>query len=173
MNALLTLVRPFVSILAHRDGPEDLPASQFLLGLVIVAHVSVYFVALTLLKADSARLYGMPFIDTAAQIVFFAGLLSAMGLKARILQTLTAAFGADALLNALIVPIALAINSTGTESSLAPVLSLALLAIMLWSLGVKGHILHRAVGFPYVVGVVIALGFVIVMISLERALFPA
>ncbi len=171
MNALLTLVRPFVGILAHRVGPDSLPASQFLLGLVIVAHVLVNVAILAVTNADSARLAAMPLIGTVAQAAFFSVLLSAMGFTARIVQTLTAMFGVDVLLGSLLVPIVLGLAAPGA-SAIAPVLSLAVIALMLWSLAVKGHILQRAVGLPYFVGVIIALAFSIAMLGLERTLFP-
>lgn len=173
MNALLTLVRPFAVILAHRAGPDSLPASQFLLGLVIVCHVIVYAVAMSVANADGARLIGMPLIDTAAQAIFFAVLLSAMGLSGRIVQTLTAAFGVDVLLYGLVLPILLAINVADAASLSGLLLSLTYFAIILWSLSVKGYILQRSAGFPYFVGVIIALAFALVLMMVDQALFPA
>ena len=172
MNALLTLLRPFVAILAHREGPESLPASRFLLGLVIACHLAVYAVGMSVSNASNARLLGMPLIDTVAQFAFFAVLLSAMGFRARILQTLTAVFGTDVLLNGIIVPMALAHGTPDAPTPLAPLISLAIIVVMLWSLAVKGHILQRAVGFPYFVGVIIALAFAIALLTVDQVLFP-
>ena len=172
MNALLTLVRPFVAILAHREGPEDLPASQFLLGLVIACHLVVSAMVVSVSNGGDVRVYAMPLIGTVAQFAFFAMLLSVMGFRSRILQTLIAVFGTDVLLNGIVVPMALASGTPDAPSPLAPLLSLAMIVVMLWSLAVKGHILQRAVGLPYFVGVIISLAFAIALMSVGHALFP-
>ncbi|MDH3646314.1 MAG: hypothetical protein OER80_06040 [Gammaproteobacteria bacterium] len=170
MQALITLIYPFLSIVAHRAGPEDLPRSSFLLGLVVVAHIAIYFAGMILLDVTAPRTLALPLLDTLTQLMFFSALLAGMGLQARLPQTLTAVFGADVLLNSLSVPVAMMVPET-SESFTDNLPALAAIGILLWSLGVKGHILHRAVGFPYFVGVLIALGFYIALLVLDTTLF--
>ena len=48
----------------------------------------------------------------------------------------------------------------------------ALLGLVIWSLVVTGHVLRRALSAPLIVGVLIAIVFYWVAISVQDALFP-
>lgn len=170
MHALIALTLPFVQIVAHRAGPQHLPASRFLLGLVIVLHVAVYYAAMLILEVPAPRAVALPFVDTIVQGVFFSGLLLFLGLQERLLQTLTAVFGADVLLNLLQLPLAV-IGPLSSGSPAAIISLLLLIALALWALGVKGHILRHSAGLPYFVGVALALAFLIGFLAIEQALF--
>ena len=168
MQTLITVIRPFLYIVAQRVGPDVLPRSRFLLTLVIATHIVVYYLGMIALEAAPERVLSMPVLDTVTQSAFFSALLLAMGLQDRLIQTLTAVFGADVVLNLISVPLALMPSSDSPELSF-PVL--ASILVLLWSLGVKGHILHRATGFPYFVGVLISAGFFIAFLWLDTAIF--
>ncbi|MBT8137834.1 MAG: hypothetical protein KJO54_12525 [Gammaproteobacteria bacterium] len=170
MQALITFVLPFVQIVAHRAGPQHLPASRFLLALVLALHIAVYYAAMVILEVPAARAVALPFVDTLTQSVCFAAVLLFLGLQGRMLQTLTAVFGADVLLNLLQLPLAV-FGPLSSGSPAAVVSLLLLIAIALWSLGVKGHILRHAAGLPYFVGVALALVFLIGFLAIEQALF--
>lgn len=172
MNALVTLVRPFVRIVAHQLGPDALPPSRLLLGLVITLHLAIYTLDLWVLDAAGPRLVALPLLDVVAQSLFFGVLLMAMGWAARVLQTLIAVFGADLVLGMLYLPVALGAQA-GPATAAGALASIAALGLLLLSLGVKGHILNRATGLPYVVGVVLAMGLTLTLLALDRALFPA
>lgn len=169
MHALITLTLPFIQIIAHRAGPQHLPASRFLLALVIVLHIAVYYAAMLILDVPAPRSFALPMVDTIVQGVLFSALLMFLGLQARVLQTLTAVFGADVLLNLLQLPLAV-IGPLSSDSPVALISLLSLIALALWSLGVKGHILRHAAGFPYFVGVALALAFLIGFLAIEQAL---
>lgn len=147
-----------------------MPASRMLLGLILVLHLAVYIFDLYLVDTRGSRLIAMPLLDTLAQFAFFGVLLLAMGFPGRILQTLTAVFGADLVLEIAYVPIALA-STAGSESLVGALGGLGALVLLLWSLAVKGHILERATGLPYFVGVTIALGFTLGLFALDTKLF--
>ncbi len=170
MRTLLALVSPFAAIAAHRAGPQHLPRSAFLLALVIVVHFLVYLLGMKVLGTPAPRFFVLPLLDTVAQAGFFALLLSAAGFRDRLTQTLTAVFGADALLNVLSVILAMASNASG-EAAVGILPAIAALVVMLWSLGVKGHILMHAAGFPYFVGVSLALGMFVFVIAVDYSIF--
>ncbi|NNF66186.1 MAG: hypothetical protein HKM98_01615 [Gammaproteobacteria bacterium] len=147
-----------------------MPRSEFLLGLVIALHIGVYFAGMILLEVGPQRTLALPLLDTVTQAVLFSLVLVFMQLKDRIVQSLTAVFGADVLLNLLSIPLAL-MSSASIDSAAGSLPALAAIVVLLWSLGVKGHILQRATGFPYFVGVVIALGFYIAVLMIDNSLF--
>ena len=84
MHALITLASPFIRIVAHRAGPQHLPASRFLLGLVIVLHVAVYYAAMLVLDVPAPRSVALPVVDTIVQGILFSALLLFLGLQARL-----------------------------------------------------------------------------------------
>jgi len=170
MQALITLLMPFVSIVAQRGGPENLPKSQFLLTLVITTHIVVSYLVLFAFDSEFSRVAALPLLDTVAQSAFFAALLLGMGLGTRLTQTLTAAFGADVLLNLVLLPLSVFPTSDTPELTFP---AIAIIFLLLWSLGIKGHILHRAIGVPYFVGVIISAGFFVAFYWLDMALFGA
>lgn len=170
MQAFITLTKPFLSIAAQRAGPEVLPKSQFLLTLIVGTHIVVYFAGMRALDAAPGRAVSLALLDTVTQCVFFSALLLIMGFRARLVQTLTAVFGADIVLNLVSLPLAMMSAANPPEMSF-PVL--ASILVLLWSLGVKGHILQRAVGVPYFVGVVSAAGFLVAFYVLDFAFYGA
>jgi hypothetical protein len=170
MQTLITLLKPFLLIVAQRVGPDVLPRSGFLLGLVIVTHMTVYYLGLLALDTSPQRTFAMPLLDTVTQYAFFSILVIGAGLRERLVQTLTAVFGADVVLNLIALPLAMVPVSDPPELTF-PVL--ASIIVLLWSLGVKGHILNRALGLPYFVGVLISAGFLIAFLSLNSAIFGA
>lgn len=172
MSAVLALLVPFLSIISHRAGPDVLPASRFLLGLVIFTHLMIYALGMYLGHAPPIEIISMPLIDMLAQVLFFSVLLGIAGFKARTLQTLIAAFGVDIIFNSVLLPVAWAMPEGGGVA-LPPLLSFFALAVLLWSIAVKGHIVHRAIGVPYFVAVLIALGFVVALYVAGQKLFGA
>lgn len=163
-------MRPFVGIVAHRVGPEILPASRLLLGVVFAIHMLIYMLDLYVLDTRGPRLLALPLLDASAQVLFFGGLLTVMGFPQRVLQTLTAAFGTDLVLELIYLPLAFA-SQAGAGSGIAALSALGALLLLLWSLAVKGHILERATGLPYFVGVTIALGFSLALYALDVVLY--
>ncbi|NND61249.1 MAG: hypothetical protein HKN49_13375 [Gammaproteobacteria bacterium] len=171
MKNLFALFEPFIAIIAHRDGPDRLPASQFLLIIILIAHTLVYALGTHLSGSPARETLLLPLVDLAAQGLFFGLLLALMGLSNRILQTLIASFGVDTLFNFALLPIALAVGSQSDQ--LPPFLVLSWLVLVIWSIAVKGHILHRATGIPYFAAMVLALGFVIALFKLATSLSGA
>lgn len=168
MQTLIAILKPFLLIVAQRVGPDVLPRSQFLLVVVIAANIAVSWLVLDLLNIEPARRIIIPFLDAATQCLLISVLLLSMKLGNRLVQTLIAAYGADMILNLVSLPLALVPASDPPRLTL-PVL--ASVVVLFWSLGVKGHILHRAAGFPYFVGVLIAAGFFIAFLFLDSAIF--
>ena len=120
------------------------------------------------LDASPERTLSMPLLDTVTQYAFFSILLVSMQQRDRLVQTLTAVFGADVVLNLVSLPLAMIPESEPPELTFP---LLASLVLLLWSISVKGHILHRAVGFPYVVGVIVSAGFFIVFLFIDSAIY--
>jgi hypothetical protein len=168
---VLRLIVAFAEIALHRRGPEDLPSSRFLFGLVLAVYVIVAFVTLRL-GAVVERLTLMLVVDTAFSLAFVWAVLRAFEHERRFRQTMSALLGTDALLNLLSVPLLYwnrALEAAGAEPT-APAVAFLVLAV--WSIDVSGFILARALGRPYALGVAIMLGYVLLSVSLRLSLFP-
>jgi hypothetical protein len=161
----------FFDIALHRRGPEDLPASRFLLGLIL----AVYFVAgVTRLGFDTtpARAVVLLALDRVLYLGMAWLVLKAIEKRRRFLQTATALVGTDTFLIVLSLPVLLWDDRLGappTEPTLPRFLSLV---IVLWSIDIGGFIMARAVSQPYVVGLAIMIVYALISMYLQSVLFP-
>ncbi|HSG63643.1 MAG TPA: hypothetical protein VLD39_01515 [Gammaproteobacteria bacterium] len=166
------LVSVFVDIALHRKGPDVLPASRFLLGLVLSAYVAASFV-IWQLNWPIGQAVGVMTLDVVLHLAFLAVVLAVAGRRARFLQTATAALGVETLLACAALPLHTLI-ATGEEGS--PVVitaSFLLLLVLFWSIDVAGFVLSRALEQPYIVGLVIMVGYVLGSMTLGEFLFPS
>lgn len=113
MQALITF---FVELCALRRAPQDLPASEILLGIVLVADL---FVGLLVGVTAGISLL-MSLIQGAVEISLMLGALHAalslLKMPARFLQSATALLGSGALLGlAALMPLSL--NPTGHQET--------------------------------------------------------
>lgn len=168
---VLTLLKAFWDICLLRMGPEDLPASTFLLGLALAAHaLSVVVISLAVYPFGTAVAAGVTGTALLAGLTLAA--LQIHGLTGRYVQTLTALAGTGTVLSLVaIVPnwwFYLA-RDAGQAWAL-PVMLLFL--ILVWSVIVTAHILRRALATPFFVGLVIAAVFYWVSAMVHESLFP-
>jgi len=157
----------FCDIVLLRRGPRDLPAAWGLLATAAGASFAVEFAMIAHRYGALAALAHATF-DLALTVALFSALLALRGQGHRLLQTLTALFGIDALLS---LPLALLSLTAGGDGQhlLAGLLFLALLA---WNLLVIGHIVRVALDVPLLNGVAVAMSFTILSILIDR-LWPA
>lgn len=149
------LVFFFFDLCLLRRVPQDLPASDVVLGLVVGASLIV--------STTVAVVGGQPFFPSVVQgvaqvmlllvVLYFA--LSLVRRPARFLQAATALLGAGVVLSVFaLVPVGLLPGDSSAETvSLA---AIALLALFIWSVVVSGHILRHTLGVTLSQGAAIA-----------------
>jgi hypothetical protein len=170
---MLQLVRAFFDIAMLRLGPEDLPASRFLLGFAAVAYLVTGEISVSFYARDIGDAFLQLAADIGLLVVFVTGLLVLYGKAARLGQTMTALLGTGALLALIALPLSIWLrwdDANGIGSSL-PVVGLYL--VVLWSIAVTGHILHRALEIPFVGGLVLGAAYFILNVATFAYLFPA
>ena len=162
----------FVDIALHRRGPEDLPASQFLFGLILVCYFAVGLAVLQIREPASSALRAVVF-EGAVYMGFVWILLHLFGHSARFLQTASALLGTEIFLNLIAAPLVLWIELAGDAdpAPIAPTLLFPL--IILWGIDIAGFVLSRALQLPYIVGVLIVIGYLFGSLALRGVLFPA
>jgi hypothetical protein len=169
---VLSLILAFADIALHRRGPEHLPASRFLLGLVLALNLAAGALTVQLLR-DPAFPLAAVLIQTALELAFVWCVLRAFERQQRFVQSASAVFGTDTLLTLIGWPLLLWHRSLGappTELTLPQTLDFL---IWIWSIDVSAWILSRALERPYVVAVAIVIGYVMLSVSLRVTLFPA
>jgi hypothetical protein len=166
-----TLVRILVEICLLRAGPADLPASQALLGLALVTYATVGVLVLT----PGSGLGGavvQSVADVALLIVLLRVGLQLRRVPERFNQTLAALAGTGAMIGFAAWPLIATLHAADVRGELAPLPSLLLLGLFLWSLAVIGHVLRHALVLSYAAGVLVATVYIALSMSLFALLFP-
>lgn len=153
---MLAIVDAFMKIALRRLGPEHLPSSPFLLLLSGAAYALIQAAIAAPTYGFSIVLLRSLILDLALLVTCVWGLLQLIGRPARLRQTLTALLGTGALLSALLIPVIYWWQFLADQESGRGVTMAIVVAVIIWSLVVNGHILSRALSAPYVVGIGIA-----------------
>lgn len=163
----MPLIKLFIEICLFRRGPQDVPASQLLMGLAIAAYLAV---GIGLLAMEGLHLGAV--LQALVELLILLGFVWAnlqfMRLQNRFLQTAIAMLGSDALISSLAIPLvgwmALSEGAKGAY--------LLLLLLMLWHLAVVAHILRNALSRPLATGFGLAIVYVVASYQLMLILFP-
>ena len=162
----MDLIVLFVDVCLFKRGPQDVPASRFLLGLALVAYWGVGVVLLGL-ENDWWEAVVKTVIESLLLLAFCWIMLLLARRRARLLQTATTLLATDALIS---LPGALLLSWWLARPE-APGLQLGLLAVTVWQLSVMAHVLRLAVSRPLVLGVALALTYVGVSYTVMTSLF--
>ncbi|MTW21039.1 hypothetical protein [Allochromatium palmeri] len=165
------LIKFFVELCLLRRPPQDLPASEMLLGVVLLADLVIgVLVGITAgLSWLTSLLQGLAEILLMLMALYAA--LTQLKRRPRFLQTATALLGSGAMLGLVAIP-PLSLNPTGSqESDLAALGAFLLLGLVIWGILVTGHILRHAFSITLGQGSAIAVAFQIVAVTLVSSLF--
>jgi len=155
-----------------RAGPQDVPAAPVILTLAVGAYLF-----LGLAVGLSAHPPPQALILTVADIALLSALLYLLlrwrGLLARFAQSLTALAGTGALLSLASWPILLWLQALHAAGEAIGGPSLLLLALVIWSVVVAGHILRHALNVPLVMGLLWSLLYLLISWNLSALLIGA
>lgn len=169
---MLTLLSAFVDIALHRRGPEHLPASRFLLALVLAANLAVAALVVQMMR-DPTYPFLAVLILTGLELAFVWCLLRAFERERRFVQTAAAVLGTDTLLTIIGLPLLAWHRALGAPPNEATLPQMLDLLIWVWSIDIAASIMSRALERPYVVALAIMIGYVMLSTSLRLTLFPA
>lgn len=159
----MPLIRLFWEICLLRKGPQDVPASQFLLMLTGLAYLIVGLVQVFLGDEWLQGLLQIP-LQAAILLGFSWISLKAANKLNRQDQTFTALLGTDAVLSCFAIPMQLMLW-VDPQGGLTHLL---LLMLMLWHMLVVGHIFREALSQTWMVGM--GLSFVLTIITFQTLL---
>lgn len=170
---MLRLVYAFVEICLHRRGPDQLPKSRFLFGLVVVGSVGVSLFVLHFANVARDRVVPIIVVDLAFGLAFIWSVLKAFSVEQRFLQTASAILGTDALMNLASLPFALwhrALHAPEGSTTVPSVIYLLIAGV--WAIDVGSFVVSRAISRPYVLALAVVLAYVLLDVSLSVTLFP-
>lgn len=158
---MLTLVRFFFDLCLLRAKPQDLPASDFLLGVTLSCYTLIGIATSTaVLPLQQAVLSSL--LSALLLAILTHTTLMLRGFAGRLNQTLSALAGSGSLLGLIVWPL---------TASQAPLLLVA--AMVIWSLAVTAHILRHALSMSFSAGIAISVGYLLVSFIIMNSLFPA
>jgi hypothetical protein len=161
----------FAQIAISRKGPQDLPASYFLLALTVIGYwVIRYVVSAWMPPAEHWRVHLL--VEVASTLVWYAVLLRVVGKPERFTQTVTALFGSWLLLQP---PWVIAVHfwqELPEKHFLYTPLALVALAIAIWIIRAGSYVLKHALELPILACVVLTIMQTFTSEMLMRAVSP-
>lgn len=165
------LLKVFVDICLLRAGPQHLPASRFLLLLMLLLHV-VLGVAFALFSLPLAASLLAAMLGTVLLYGVVQGLLLVHRKPQRVMQTATALAGSEVFLGLLALPPTFWFYAVASDSARA-VPSLLSLMIIVWSVVVTVHILRHALEVSQGIALLFALGYTILAYTVVGLVVPS
>lgn len=156
----------FFKIAIFQKGPQDVPASPFVLRVVLPIYVVVNGLILFINGAMSTAVLQIA-VDFAMIVLFCWPLLYFSGKPQRFPQTLAAMVGTDSVISFCALPAIATLNSHANDLAY-----FAMLALVLWHWLVSGHIMKHALDRSLFFGLGLALLYIMLSSQIMAALFP-
>ncbi len=172
---MLDLLRRFLDLCVLRIGPQDLPASQTLLAGALLAYVASGTLLTAPLYGAAHALLGA-LVDAGFMWLYAMALLSALGLRPRTVQTVTALAGAGTVFDLLALPLIQALAGMSQEElgRSGGFSSLLYVGLLIWLLVVYGHVFRQALDRSRAIGLAAAFGYLLFStMVVQMALPPA
>ena len=168
---MLLLVKTWLDLCLLRKGPQDLPASGFLLGLSL----GCYAIISLLVAAPSSGFtiaVQLALVDTGMLIAFVTALLYLQSKTGRINQTLSALAGSGSLMGLVALPLVLLVDP-GQAADQVPALLVGFwLLLLIWNLFVMAHIMRHALSCSFAIGLGAAVFYALVSMQVIAILVP-
>lgn len=167
MQALITF---FFELCLLRRAPQDLPASDTLFRLILIADVAVGVLVGVASGLQTLASAAQVVAETALMLSLLYLALGLVGHPGRFTQSATALLGSGVLIGALaLAPVLL--GALGGDTDAAALGTLLLLALMVWNIAINGHILRHTFGIGLGQGIGIAVVYELLAIVTMSALF--
>lgn len=151
------LLEVFVRIALLRELPQTVPYSGFLAGLVIAGYGVVTLALVLARDSGPGRAVSEVALDLALTTAFLWLILAIERKLPRLLQSVTAMLGAQAVPTAVAVPLSYALTHLPDAHALTNVAAVAMLTVIFWSLAISAHIFRHATDRSMVAGILLAL----------------
>ena len=166
---MLALIRTLFDITMIRKGPDAVPHSWLLLYLTVVLWFFPLLVAAVLVPTFEGPVILVSVASWGISLLAYGAVIVLSGFKARLLQSMTAIIGCGALIF---------VGQVAGLVLLTPFIGVLLAQILVflllfWSIYVKGHIIAAAIGRPWYIGFVVAIGVFLLQYAFSMTVTPA
>lgn len=168
IRSVLTLLKTLLDIVLFRKGPESVPHSSALFGIVATLWLLVGILAIVSVGSYSGTSLLVDLVLTVVGVGLYSVAIHLFGKGARLLPALTAFMGCAALFGFGIFFSRVWLPLILLENQVNIVLTL----FLLWSIAVEGHIMARTLERPWVIGFLLALAVFILQLQLLSVLSP-
>jgi hypothetical protein len=149
-----------------RKGPDSVPASLFVLAFSSGLLLLSFFCSAILLSATGNDHLGISFLITIASYFLYWAVLLVNGYSNRLLPTISSIMACGSILS---------IFQVAAQVFMGPFLSVNLTFIVawlieIWKIPVKGHIIARAIGQHWYLGILIAMTIFVMQYAAYQAL---
>jgi hypothetical protein len=165
------IIRLFTQIALLRRGPQDLPASTLLLVLAISGYLCVNFVVSSALPPDE-HWQGPLLVDALFTLVWYVAVLRLLGRPERMLQTVSAVFGLQAVLSPLLIASTWLMRRVGEDAAWQLPVTCAGLLLLAWLIAANSHVVKAALEWPGGASAALVILQMIAAWLLVLALFP-
>lgn len=154
---MLPLVKTLFDIVLLRKGPDSIPRSSVLFILIVGLWLFSSLVELVLIDRIDENDFLIGLFIALVVVICYAMVVVVSGHSSRVLQTISAILGCNALISLAFVAEFVLFTPFLGESISGPIAEL----IVLWSVPVEGHIIARAIDRHWYIGIAIAISVVI------------
>ena len=160
------LLKLFFDICLFKKGPQDIPASNALLRLLIPVYACVSFLML-ILSSGGLNAVMQVFVEIMLILGSTWLILFIARKPARYLQTASALMATDTLISFFALPAMATLVGQG-----AGLAFIAIIILMIWHWAISGHIFSKALEQPFTFGLGVAFLYILVSYQVMALLFP-
>ncbi|MET0013918.1 MAG: hypothetical protein ABW088_09725 [Sedimenticola sp.] len=165
------LLNVFIDICLLRAGPQDLPASGFLMLWTAVLGLITGTIVIVGDFGGPANALMAQLMDLVLVVVLLRIGLEFTGLQARFVQSATALFGTGVMVNLVSMPLQLMIGEDPAASPLGQIGVLLFLFLAVWAIVIIAHILRYTFQITFLGGSALAILYFFLINGLVQALF--
>jgi len=170
MKALWAL---FWQICQLRRGPEDVPYSLQLLGLMTLLDFALGVGGQLLAVPERVRIAVLlTLLALTMDALVLWGLLQFKHLQARWVQGLTTIYGLDLLMGLFAMPFTLLSHAVDPKSAMIGLVVVAQMLLVGWNIGLRGFVFHRALNVGLLQGNMLSLALFLLNVFVSVHLFP-
>ena len=170
---MLRLAKAFLDIALWRRTPAHLPASLFLLALVVCAAALMEVLGELLGPGPHDGILMGVALGVGLPLAFAWAVLALARRRSRFLQTATALLGVGILAELILYPLGAVYRALGEDRFVSIPVGIALCVGLIWYLLACAHIWRAALDAGVGLGGIISVGYLLLSIALEQQMLSA
>lgn len=171
-NSIKTLFTSFMQICLFRMGPQDLPASNFFLGIIVIISVIVALL-LNLINLPLKDAVLIVMLNLAVVTIITQFILRLYNKPMRFVQTLGAQMGTGIVISIFAAPVVVMLQYANTHNVDMGAGLILWVLLLTWEIAVTAHILRNALACSFVQGFLIAIIYPIIFFQLTDYFLPS